>query len=378
MTRTLRSVRVDLGDRSYDIVIGNGARHELSALLPAGARRAVIVTQAGIDVKVEPGVEHVVVEIGRGERSKSMETVRDLGRAMARAGLSRSDVVIAVGGGLVTDVAGYAAASWHRGTPVVHVATTLLAQVDAAIGGKTGVNLPEGKNLMGAFWQPHAVICDTETLSTLPPEEWRSGLGEMAKYAFIGVEGLPDMPIDEQVAACAALKASVVSADEREGGLRMILNYGHTLAHALEATGFAVESGDVVDEMAGVGAGAGAGAGGGGGAGRDAGEPPAGLPPLRHGEAVAVGLVFAARLARALGRIDDARVREHDEVVAAYELPSRLPAGAEPDGLISFMLRDKKARGELTFVLDGPRGVEPVAGVDSGLVAEVLAELKGP
>jgi 5-deoxy-5-amino-3-dehydroquinate synthase len=367
----LRSVGVDLGDRSYDILIGPGARHELAALLPVGARRAVIVTQAGIDVKVEPGIDHEVVEIGRGERSKSMETVGELGRAMARFGLSRSDVVIAVGGGLVTDVAGFAAASWHRGTPVVHVATTLLAQVDAAIGGKTGVNLPEGKNLMGAFWQPHAVICDTETLSTLPPEEWRSGFGEMAKYAFIGVDGLPGMPLEEQVAACAALKARVVSADEREGGLRMILNYGHTLAHALEAAGFAAEPGDVLDQV-----------GAGPAAGPAAGHPlprPQPVPlPLRHGEAVAVGLVFAARLARALGRIDDGRVREHDEVVSAYELPARLPRGAEPAQLIEFMLRDKKAHGELTFVLDGPRGVEPVAGVPSGLVTEVLAELKGP
>ena len=122
-------------------------------------------------------------------------------------------------------------------SPVVHVPTTLLGQVDAAIGGKTGVNLPEGKNLVGAFWQPVAVLCDTETLTTLPPREYRSGLGEMAKYAFLGVDGLRDLALDDAVAACVACKAEVVGADERESGRRALLNYGHTLAHALETTG---------------------------------------------------------------------------------------------------------------------------------------------
>ena len=137
---------------------------------------------------------------------------------MARWGLTRADVVVAVGGGVVTDTAGFAAAVYHRGIPVVHVPTTLLGQVDAAIGGKTGVNLPEGKNLVGAFWQPSAVLCDTEVLATLPPREYRSGLGEMAKYAFLGVDDLADLPLDEAVAACVRCKAEVVAADEREGG----------------------------------------------------------------------------------------------------------------------------------------------------------------
>ena len=176
-------------------------------------------------------------------------------------------MVVAVGGGVVTDTAGFAAAVYHRGIPVVHVPTTLLGQIDAAIGGKTGVNLPEGKNLVGAVWQPSAVLCDTEVLATLPPREYRSGLGEMAKYAFLGVDDLADLPLDEAVAACVRCKAEVVAADEREGGRRAILNYGHTLAHALEIAG-----------------------------GYD----------LRHGEAVAIGLVYAAELARALGRIDAA------------------------------------------------------------------------
>ena len=154
--------------------------------------------------------------------------------ASSGAGLSRADVVVAVGGGIVTDVAGFAAASYHRGTAYMNVATTLLGQVDAAIGGKTGVNLPEGKNLVGAFWQPNAVLCDTETLSSLPPREWACGHGEIAKYAFLGDAPQADQPIEEQVARCAGIKAAVVTEDEHEGGRRMVLNYGHTLAHALE------------------------------------------------------------------------------------------------------------------------------------------------
>ena len=137
-------------------------------------------------MEVETGVEQRTFLIGEGEKAKSMSTVEELCRGFARFGLTRADLVVGVGGGVVTDVAGFAAAVYHRGVAVAHVATTLLGQVDAAIGGKTGVNLPEGKNLVGAFWQPVAVICDTEVLATLPPREYRSGLGEMAKYAFLG------------------------------------------------------------------------------------------------------------------------------------------------------------------------------------------------
>jgi 5-deoxy-5-amino-3-dehydroquinate synthase len=257
-------------------------------------------------------------------------------------------VVIAVGGGAVTDVAGFAAASFHRGTPYVNVATTLLAQVDAAIGGKTGVNLPEGKNLVGAFWQPTAVVCDTEVLATLPPREWASGRGEMAKYAFLGDRrsgppdtSLLDLPLPEQVARCVAIKADVVASDEREGDRRMVLNYGHTLAHALEASGFGPDGGW----------------------------------DLRHGEAVAVGLVFASLLARRLGRIDDQQVELHRRVVGGFDLPAALPEGADPDRLVSFMTRDKKAHHDLTFVLDGPDGVEVVRGIDRAQVVDTLAEM---
>lgn len=321
-------VPVDLGARSYDVVVGDGARDELERFLPASARRVAIVTQPGIGVDVTgnvgPGRESRVFEIGIGEEHKSMATVESLCRGFAQWGLTRADCIVAVGGGIVTDTAGFAAASYHRGTAVIHVATTLLAQVDAAIGGKTGVNLPEGKNLVGAFWQPTAVLCDTGTLATLPPREMRCGFGEIAKYHFLGGEGIDALPIDEQVAACAAIKAAVVAGDERESGRRAILNYGHTLAHAIEIAG-----------------------------GHD----------LRHGEAVAIGLVFAAELARRLDRIDDARVAEHRRVVGAYDLPMTVPGDVATDELLALMGRDKKALDGITFVLDGADGVEVVTGV---------------
>jgi 5-deoxy-5-amino-3-dehydroquinate synthase len=334
-------VEVPLGVRSYDVVVGDGARHHLPAVLPPGVRRAAVVTQAGVGVSVDPGCESRVFVIGDGETAKSMATVENLCSQWAQWGLTRGDVVVAVGGGLVTDVAGFAASVYHRGVPVVFVATTLLAQIDAAIGGKTGVNLPEGKNLVGSFWQPTAVLCDTEVLRTLPDREVRNGFGELAKYRFLGLatEGatsIEDPALPETVAACVAIKAAVVADDERESGRRAILNYGHTLAHALEIDG-----------------------------GFD----------LRHGEAVAIGLVFAARLGHALGRIDADAVNRHVDVVAGYGLPTTLPLGARPADLVALMARDKKAIDGLTFVLDGAHGVEPVSGVAVETVTRVLEDM---
>jgi 5-deoxy-5-amino-3-dehydroquinate synthase len=340
-------VRVDLGARGYEVLVGPGVRGALFSFVPPGARMAVVVTQDGIGVEVDPGIAYEVLTLPDGERAKSLATVEEICRFFSRAGMHRSDLVVAVGGGVVTDVAGYAASSYHRGTGVVHVPTTLLGQVDAAIGGKTGVNLPEGKNLVGSFWQPLGVLCDSEVLESLPEREWRSGHGEMAKYAFLGVENLDTLELCEQVAACVALKAEVVAGDEREGGRRVILNYGHTLAHALEAAGLASE------------------------------DAKSRGSELRHGEAVAIGLVFAAELAHRMGRIASSRVERHYEVVAGYDLPTELPAGAEVSRLVAFMARDKKSDGGLTLVLDGPDGVEPVSDVSAELVAQVLAEMGG-
>ncbi len=336
------TVQVELGERSYEVLVGGGVRNELASVIPGASRRAAVVTQPGVGVEVDPGREHIVVHMGDGEEAKSMATVEELCRRFAEWGLTRADTVVAVGGGVVTDTAGFAAAVYHRGVSVVHVPTTLLGQVDAAIGGKTGVNLPEGKNLVGAFWQPTAVLCDTDVLATLPAREARSGLGELAKYHFLGgrpadAPPLDELPLDERVAACVRIKADVVGSDERESGRRAILNYGHTLAHALETVG---------------------------------------RYDLRHGEAVAIGLVFAAELGRRLGRIDAERVAEHRRVVAAYELPDGLPAGVDIEELIVVMGRDKKSTGGLTFVLDGPRGVEVVADIDRDTVEATFESLR--
>ena len=329
-------VPVGLDDRAYDVLVGPGARHELASVVPAGAKRVAVITQEGLPVEVDPGREHRVFTMGDGEQAKSLATVERLCRELAQWGLTRGDAVVAVGGGIVTDTGGFTAAVYHRGVPVVFVSTTLLGQIDAAIGGKTGVNLPEGKNLVGAFWQPSAVLCDTDLLASMPPREYRSGLGELAKYHFLGGGDLDALPLAERVAACVRIKAEVVAADEREGGRRATLNYGHTLAHALET---------------------------------------AGQYDLRHGEAVAVGLVFAAELAEVLGRIDAARVAEHRRVVGTYDLPASLPDGVDVDELVALFARDKKAVDGVTFVLDGPDGVESVTDVPRAAIDEAFRRI---
>lgn len=333
------TVRVPLGDRSYDVLVGNGARSELAVLLPRTARRVAVVTQAGVPLEVDPGLPFERFEIGDGEEHKSLTTIETLCRGFARMGLTRNDVIVGVGGGMVTDVAGFAAASWHRGVAVVHVSTTLLGMVDAAVGGKTGVNLTEGKNLVGAYWQPSGVICDLDALATLPPRELRCGRGEMAKYHFLTGDDLLAKGEAERIARCVQIKADFVASDEREGGRRALLNYGHTLAHALEIeTGYAIA----------------------------------------HGEAVGIGLIYAAHLSRHLGRISDERVQQHYEVIGgAYELDTALPDGLSPQRLVELMLRDKKVlNGELTFVLDGANGVEVVPDVPAAAALAALAQMR--
>jgi 5-deoxy-5-amino-3-dehydroquinate synthase len=339
--------RVTVGvDPPYDVVVGRGALRELGPVL-ASRRRVAVVSQAAVadhyadDASaVAPNTE--VFLIGDGEPAKTLSTVERLGRELSAWGLLRDDVVVALGGGVVGDVAGFTAAVYHRGVAVVQVPTTLLAQIDAAVGGKTGVNLPEGKNLIGAFHQPAAVVADVDTLGTLPEREYRSGLGEVAKYALIAPPGedqgaLADLieaeaeairgrdldVLTELVYRCVELKAEFVAGDpEERSGVRVVLNYGHTLAHALEA------SGEYDD--------------------------------LLHGEAVAVGLVYAGELAAALGRVDASTAGRHRELVSALGLPVRAPHGLDASTLLELMRRDKKAKGGLTFVLPGPNGIERV------------------
>jgi 5-deoxy-5-amino-3-dehydroquinate synthase len=325
---------VDLGSRSYPIVVGRGVSRELSDHLPPTSRRAVIVTQDGLPSVELSSIPSTTIRIGRGEEHKNLATIESLSREFASFGLTRNDVIIGVGGGMVTDVAGFAASAWHRGTAVVHVATSLLAMVDAAIGGKTGVNIPEGKNLVGAFWQPSAVLCDLDHLESLPESETRCGLGEIAKYHFISGQDLLGLDLDARVAACARIKADIVAQDEREGGRRALLNYGHTLAHAIETVG---------------------------------------RHSVAHGEAVAMGLVFAAHLAHRLGRIDGDRVALHENVVGGtYGLATRPTEVFAIDDLMSVIARDKKATSGLTFVLDSERGLEVVHDIEPSIVAETL------
>jgi len=319
------------------VLVGPGVRTSLAEeIRRLGAKRAVVVSARPEEWLPDTGVETLLLPARDGEQGKTLSTVEQLCGEFVRFGLTRTDVVVSCGGGTTTDVVGLAAALYHRGVAVIHLPTSLLAQVDASVGGKTAVNLPAGKNLVGAFWQPSAVLCDTDYLSTLPPRELRNGLGEIARCHFIGAPDLRELPLDEQIAASVSLKASVVAVDERDAGMRHLLNYGHTLGHALElATDFA----------------------------------------LRHGEAVAIGTVFAGRLAGALGRIDQSRVDEHLTVVRHYELPTALPADVDPAALVRQMHRDKKAITGLGFVLDGPAGAELVTDVPEDVVTGVLDEM---
>ena len=342
MTRS-HTIRVQLGERSYDVVVGSGVRSQVFSALPSTARRALVITQDGIPFAISDdlksaGLSVSTLTIGDGEEHKSLSTIEAIMVECANIGLTRNDVIVGVGGGMVTDVAGFAASLWHRGIAAVHVSTTLVGMVDAAIGGKTGVNLSTGKNLVGSFWQPRAVFCDTDALASLSPQEIRCGHGEMAKYHFLTGDNLLALELAERIARCVQIKADIVGADEREGGRRMLLNYGHTLAHALEiATDFS----------------------------------------LAHGEAVAIGLVYAAHVAHQLGRIDQHRVDQHRAVVTGeYGLSCALPAGVSHEQLIQLMHGDKKALAGLTFVLDGPRGVEPVTSVDLEAVRQALHSME--
>jgi len=322
---------------SYPVIVGNGAIERLPSLMPSASQRAAIVTQGNIGLNVQTGIEQKTFEIDDGEEAKSLTTIEQLCSAFAQWGLTRADVVVGVGGGVVTDVAGFAAATYHRGVAVVHVATTLLAQIDAAVGGKTGVNLPEGKNLVGAFWQPSGVICDLDALDTLPERELRSGFGELAKYHFLTGDPLSEMELEDRIVRAVQIKAGIVNQDEKEQGIRALLNYGHTLGHAIES---------------------------------------AGSYEVKHGEAVAIGLIYAAELAHTLDRISYERVQEHRQVVESYDLPSAVPTAVTDEDLMSAMTRDKKAVDGYTFILDGPKGPEIVKGVEEVAIQEALRKVR--
>ncbi len=352
-------------DRSYDIHCGSGLLGTVGGLVEAaGGRRAVVVADAAVagthaarttDSLIAAGVAVQSLTVPSGEGSKSLAALGTLWDAMAELAVDRGTHIVAVGGGVVGDLAGFAAASFARGLSLWHVPTTLVAQVDSAIGGKTGINLAGGKNLVGAFWQPRGVVADIDTLGTLPEREYLSGLAEVVKYGvilapsfFAWLEANAGLLRDREHAALAhaversaAIKAGVVEQDEREIlGLRAALNYGHTFAHAYETA--------------------------------------LGYGTLLHGEAVSIGMTRAARLAEAMGRIQGDVVARQDRLLAALGLPvSHAGLGSlDSDLLLAIMGRDKKAEaGRLRFVLPSRLGhVALVDGVDEGLVRRVLAD----
>jgi 3-dehydroquinate synthase len=325
------------GERPYQVVLGDGVLSELPSLVGKDARAVVVVHGSGLGEIAQPALRvlndagYVVhaEPIPDGEAAKDIEVAAGLWSRLAARRITRSDVLIGVGGGAVTDLAGFTAACWLRGIRHVLVPTTLLAVADAAIGGKTGINIPAGKNLVGAFHPPAGVLADLTALATLPAAEYRSGLAEVIKAGFIADPVILDL-IEADPAGSAApsgrserelveravrMKAAVVSADLREAGPREMLNYGHTLGHAIERTEHY---------------------------------------RLRHGEAVAIGMVYAAAVARLAGRLDAATADRHRRVLAAVGLPVSYPAGAWPR-LREAMAVDKKARGARLrlVVLDG-------------------------
>ena len=325
------------GERPYQVVLGDGVLSELPSLVGKDARAVVVVHGSGLGQIAQPALRvlndagYVVhaEPIPDGEAAKDIEVAAGLWSRLAARRITRSDVLVGVGGGAVTDLAGFTAACWLRGIRHVLVPTTLLAVADAAIGGKTGINIPAGKNLVGAFHPPAGVLADLTALATLPAAEYRSGLAEVIKAGFIADPVILDL-IEADPAGSAApsgrserelveravrMKAAVVSADLREAGPREMLNYGHTLGHAIERTEHY---------------------------------------RLRHGEAVAIGMVYAAAVARLAGRLDAATADRHRRVLAAVGLPVSYPAGAWPR-LREAMAVDKKARGARLrlVVLDG-------------------------
>lgn len=357
------TVRVALGPRSYDIVIGSGVLPRVGRFLAerSKARRAVVITDANVQ---KPHAVAAAESLGReldrveviaiepGEPSKSIETAAALWNGLLELGADRKSIVVAVGGGVVGDLAGFIAATYARGIPFFQVPTSLLAQVDSSVGGKVGIDLPAAKNMVGAFLQPLGVLIDTATLDTLPDRELTAGFAEVAKYGVIldspffefletNVKKLvrrDHAALTAVVARSCRLKADVVEKDEREEtGLRAVLNYGHTFGHAFETL--------------------------------------TGYGELLHGEAVAMGMHCSAKLARRLGRVDEHFVSRQQSLLEALGL-TLTPPKLDPNAVVAAMLHDKKTEhGRLRFILPDRLGhVELVADVAAADVVATLGE----
>ncbi|MFD0687024.1 3-dehydroquinate synthase [Actinomadura fibrosa] len=347
------------GAEPYDVVVGTGVLGELPELVGERVRTVAVVHAEGLPEIARPvcgvlekaGYTVHPLPVPDGEAAKEAGVLAGLWSSFAALGMTRSDAVVGVGGGATTDLAGFAAASFLRGVRAVLVPTTLLGMVDAAVGGKTGINIPEGKNLVGAFHPPGGVLCDLATLVTMPREDYVSGLAEIIKAGFIADPRIlelveedpagaasPDGPhTRELVERAIQVKADVVASDLKESGLREILNYGHTLAHAIEK---------------------------------------AEQYRFRHGHAVAVGMVYAAELSRLAGRLPADVVERHRAVLASVGLPVSYGADAWPE-LRATMTIDKKSRGAtLRFVvLDGVAKPGRLEGPDEELLAAAYREV---
>lgn len=334
---TVISVTGSSAAENYDVVVGRGLLGDLPGLLGERVRRVLVIHPRALrltgdtvrDELAAAGFTSLTAEIPDAEEGKHIQVAAFCWQVLGQNDFTRSDAIVAVGGGAVTDVAGFVAATWLRGVKVIHMPTSLLAMVDASVGGKTGINTAEGKNLVGAFHPPAAVLADLDTLSTLPRNEMVSGMAEVIKCGFIAdpaildlVEKDPDAVVDPQsdvlrelIERAIAVKAKVVSEDLKESGVREILNYGHTLGHAIE----------LVERYS-----------------------------WRHGAAVSVGMMFAAELARSVGRLSDDDADRHRTVLESLGLPVTYRRDRW-QGLLDGMRRDKKSRGDLLrfVVLDG-------------------------
>jgi len=360
---TVRSLRVE-GERPYDIHAGPGLLDDGAALAAQVRGRHVLLVSDANVAPLHAGRVHDALTaegaptprlatLPAGEAAKSLDGFATLLQELAAMGATRDACVFALGGGVVGDLAGFAAACWMRGIDLVQLPTTLLAMVDSSVGGKTAMDLPQGKNLVGAFHSPRAVFADTGTLRTLPDRELRAGLAEVAKYGAImdapfldwldanagALLARDDDALAEAIARSCAHKAAIVARDPREHGERALLNFGHTFAHAIEAE-----------------------------------QGYAGNGALNHGEAVAVGMVLAARLSHALGLAPDTDADRLRRLLERFGLDTRLPAGLDPQALLARMRLDKKATADgLRFVLwDGAGRARIVAGVPDEAVLAVL------
>lgn len=348
------------GDATYPIRVGRGILSRLGEALPAGARKVLVVHPPTLAEQAErlresltPDREVLLAEIPDAEAGKRIEVAAFCWQVMGKADFTRTDAVVGFGGGAVTDLAGFVAATWLRGVAVVHVPTTVLGMVDAAVGGKTGVNTAEGKNLVGAFWPPTAVLCDLDLLDTLSRNERVAGFAEVVKAGFIWAPEILDLveadaelatdprsePFRRSLELAIGMKARVVGEDLREAGLREILNYGHTLGHAIEH---------------------------------------AERYRWRHGAAISVGMVFAAELSRLAGRLPDAAAARHRDILNLLGLPTTYRPGAWPQ-LLATMQRDKKSRGGLLrfIVLDDIAKPTVLQAPDESLLFAAYQEVAG-